>query len=224
MQSKTILFIADSLDNAHRFQKVLSTMDVEVLAGSSAQFSRLVVEHSDYDLIIYEVTGKSDAALAAIERAVTDAGSAAVLLIVDEADVDTLRLPVAMRSDFVVRGAGDAECALRVRNLLWPGSESGAADSLIIDSMTINLATYQVKVGGEPIDLTYLEYALLSFLATHPGRTYTRDALLSRVWGFDYYGGSRTVDVHVRRIRAKLGPELAWRLETVRGVGYLWSS
>ena len=65
--------------------------------------------------------------------------------------------------------------------------------------------------------------ALLAFLATHPGRTYSRDALLRHVWGFDYYGGSRTVDVHVRRIRAKLGPELAQHLETVRGVGYLWN-
>ena len=79
-----------------------------------------------------------------------------------------------------------------------------------------------VAVDGEPLDLTYLEYALLAFLATHPGRTYSRDALLRHVWGFDYYGGSRTVDVHVRRIRAKLGPELAQHLETVRGV-YLWN-
>ena len=93
-----------------------------------------------------------------------------------------------------------------------------------MDNMTINLATYQVTVGGEPLDFTYLEYALLAFLVTHPGRTYSRDALLRRVWGFDYYGGSRTVDVHVRRVRAKLGPELSQHLETVRGVGYLWSA
>ena len=66
--------------------------------------------------------------------------------------------------------------------------------------------------------------ATFAFLVTHPGRTYSRDALLRRVWGFDYYGGSRTVDVHVRRVRAKLGPELAQRLETVRGVGYLWNA
>jgi DNA-binding response OmpR family regulator len=90
--------------------------------------------------------------------------------------------------------------------------------------MTLNLATYQVLVGGEPVDFTYLEYALLSFLVRHPGHTFSRDSLLQHVWGFDYYGGSRTVDVHVRRIRAKLGAELAQHLETVRGVGYLWSS
>ena len=86
----------------------------------------------------------------------------------------------------------------------------------------INLSTYQVIVDGQPVDFTYLEYALLAFLVTHPSHAYSRDALLSRVWGFDYYGGSRTVDVHVRRVRAKLGNELASHLRTVRGVGYMW--
>ena len=123
----------------------------------------------------------------------------------------------------MVADASEEECATRIRQLLWPGNESSASDFIVVDSMTVNLATYQVKVGGEPLDLTYLEYALLVFLITHPGRTYSRDTLLRRVWGFDYYGGSRTVDVHVRRVRAKLGPELAQHLETVRGVGYLWS-
>ena len=102
--------------------------------------------------------------------------------------------------------------------------EPAALDCISVDGLVINLATYQVTINGEPIDFTYLEYALLSFLAKHPGRTFSRDALLQRVWGFDYYGGSRTVDVHVRRIRSKLGPDLAERLETVRGVGYLWNA
>ena len=69
-----------------------------------------------------------------------------------------------------------------------------------------------------------MEYALLAFLVTHPGRIYSREVLLSQVWGFDYYGGTRTVDVHIRRLRAKLGPEMAQHIETVRGAGYLWES
>ena len=98
------------------------------------------------------------------------------------------------------------------------------ADFIHMGALTVNLATYQVKVNGEPIDLTFMEYALLSFLVTHPGRIYSREVLLSQVWGFDYYGGSRTVDVHVRRLRAKLGPEVAQHIETVRGAGYLWQN
>ena len=145
-----------------------------------------------------------------------------MLIIVKEDMLSGFRLPVQINCDFVVHGASSEECSLRIRQLLWPGNESSTNDFISVDGMTINLATYQVAVNGEPIDFTYLEYALLAFLVTHPGRTYSRDALLRRVWGFDYFGCSRTVDVHVRRVRAKLGPELSQHLETVRGVGYLW--
>ena len=212
MQRKTVLFIADSLDNAHKFQSVLSGLDVDVVAGSSAH------------LVIYEARGDALDTVAQAESLLVEDGSTSMLVIVNEAQLSEFRLPVQIKADFVVHGASAEECAARIRQLLWPGNESSTSDYISVDNMTINLATYQVKVNGEPLDFTYLEYALLAFLVTHPGRTYSRDALLRRVWGFDYYGGSRTVDVHVRRVRAKLGPELAQRLETVRGVGYLWSA
>ncbi|MFA9270254.1 MAG: winged helix-turn-helix domain-containing protein, partial [Baekduiaceae bacterium] len=89
-------------------------------------------------------------------------------------------------------------------------------------SLEVNLATYPVTIGGKPVDFTFMEYELLKFFATHPGRVFSREALLSRVWGYDYYGGARTVDVHVRRLRAKLGQEHAGRIKTVRSVGYRW--
>ena len=223
MQRKTVIFVADSLDNAHKFQAVLSKLDVEVAAGSSVQFKKLLAQHPGYDLVIYESQGDSLGSIAQVEQVLVEDGSASLLVIVDDASLNEFRLPVQVKSDFVVRGASSEECSARIRQLLWPGHESSSSDYVVVDNMAINLATYQVTVGGQPLDLTYLEYALLAFLATHPGRTYSRDALLRRVWGFDYYGGSRTVDVHVRRVRAKLGPELAQHLETVRGVGYLWS-
>lgn len=225
MQRKQVIFIADSLDNAHKFQVVLSGLDVGVSAGSSLQFRKLLSEHETCDLVVYEATNDSQQSIAAIEQLLVDDGAGtAVLVIVREDMLSGFRLPVQLNSDFVVDGASADECSLRIRQLLWPGNESSTTDFISIDGMTINLATYQVTVSGEPVDFTYLEYALLAFLVTHPGRTYSRDALLRRVWGFDYFGGSRTVDVHVRRVRAKLGPELAQRLETVRGVGYLWSN
>jgi DNA-binding response OmpR family regulator len=92
------------------------------------------------------------------------------------------------------------------------------------DRLELNLATYQVTVEGEPVDFTYMEYELLKFLLTHPRRAFSREALLSQVWGYDFYGGARTVDVHVRRVRAKLGSEHATKLKTVRRVGYRWES
>ena len=84
----------------------------------------------------------------------------------------------------------------------------------------LNLETYQAAVAGRPLDLTYMEYELLKFLAAHPGKVFTRETLLSRVWGYEYYGGARTVDVHIRRLRAKLGEEHANLIQTVRSVGY----
>ena len=221
--SKSVMFVADSLDNAHKFQHVLASLDVDVSAGSSSQFEKLLAHRPGYDLVIYEARGEAPGCVAQVESLLVEE-TAALLVIVSEEQLPGFRLPVQVKSDFVVRGAGEAECAARIRQLLWPGNESSASDLVAVDSMTVNLATYQVTVAGEPLDLTYLEYALLAFFVTHPGRTYSRDALLRRVWGFDYYGGSRTVDVHVRRIRAKPGPELAQHLETVRGVGYLWSA
>ena len=97
-----------------------------------------------------------------------------------------------------------------------------ADDVLNIDNLEINLSTYQVTLDDEPIDLTLMEYSLLSFLATHPNRAYSREVLLHRVWGFEYCGGTRTVDVHIRRIRSKVGPQIAAHITTVRGVGYLF--
>jgi DNA-binding response OmpR family regulator len=94
------------------------------------------------------------------------------------------------------------------------------AEVVRMASLEVNLVTYQVAIAGRPIDFTYKEYELLRFLITHPGRVFSREALLNRVWGYDYYGGARTVDVHIRRLRAKLGQEHAGRIATVRGVGY----
>ncbi|MBQ9021141.1 MAG: winged-helix domain-containing protein [Eggerthellaceae bacterium] len=222
MQHKHVMFIADSLDNAYKFQAVLSDLGVDVDAGSSLQFGRLLASMPSCDLVIYELRDAALDSVATIERALLEHGGIPLLLIVRPSLLDKLSLPIQVRSDFCVTAAEAAECRLRIQSLLWPASDRSTSEIITVDSMTINLATYQVQVAGNPIDLTYLEYALLSFLVTHPGRTYSRDALLKRVWGFDYYGGSRTVDVHVRRVRAKLGPELAQHLETVRGVGYLW--
>jgi two-component system alkaline phosphatase synthesis response regulator PhoP len=106
---------------------------------------------------------------------------------------------------------------VRARQQVGGGEE---AKSVRVGTLVVDLATYQVTVDGEPVDFAFKEYELLRFLITHPGRVFSREALLNRVWGYDYYGGARTVDVHVRRLRAKLGSEHAARIQTVRGVGY----
>jgi DNA-binding response OmpR family regulator len=224
MERKKIVFIGESLEVVHKFKTVLSRLDVEVAAGSTDQLKNFLQDQSNFDLVVLEATKGASEKLSTFEQMLSEDGSGALLAVVNEEALSDLRLPIKVKSDFVVSSASVEECLARIRQLLWPGNESSSSDFITVENMTINLATYQVKVNGEPIDFTYLEYALLSFLVTHPGRTYSRDALLRRVWGFDYYGGSRTVDVHVRRVRSKLGPELSKRLKTIRSVGYLWNA
>lgn len=218
---KRVLFIANSLDNAYKFQQVLSNLGVEVTAGSTLLMDRLSSDDLRIDLVVFEARGTAFSALGEAVSLAERRGCP-LLVIVGKQDIEQLFLRTSVPSDFVVHGAGGQECGLRVKRLLGVRQADGEGEKIAVGSMLVNLATYQVTVSGEPIDLTYLEYALLSFLVQHPNRTFTRDSLLQNVWGFDYYGGSRTVDVHVRRIRAKLGPDLAQNLETVRGVGYLW--
>jgi DNA-binding response OmpR family regulator len=207
-----------------RLRDILDAMDVET-RFVSAPVLEIAHEYAsrEADLIILELDGAGVRDLRDIEEKLFSEGSATLFLIINAADISRLQLSSRLTIDFATHEAADAELAIRIKRLLWPGEESAGGDFVRLGALTLNLATYQVKVDGIVLDLTYLEYALLAFLVTHPGKTYSRDALLHRVWGFDYFGGSRTVDVHVRRIRAKLGPELAQHLETVRGVGYLWS-
>ena len=125
-------------------------------------------------------------------------------------------------ADFVCPTAPPNELKARAQRLMGEEEPVASDDVLNIDNLEINLATYQVTLDSEPIDLTLMEYSLLSFLATHPNRAYSREVLLHRVWGFEYCGGPRTVDVHIRRIRSKVGPQIAAHITTVRGVGYLF--
>ncbi|MGH2724259.1 MAG: winged helix-turn-helix domain-containing protein [Actinomycetota bacterium] len=121
--------------------------------------------------------------------------------------------------DFVHPDASEGEVRLRLAMLRVRRGEVGEA-VVRLGPVAINVETYQVTVGGQPLDLTYKEFELLRYLAEHAGRVYTRAKLLQEVWGYDFYGGTRTVDVHIRRLRAKLGPAHEHLIETVRGVGY----
>src|SRR6266542_6390181 len=117
--------------------------------------------------------------------------------------------------------ASDPATVLRVRLAMLIRRTGGADDATIrLGPLSINTDTYQVMVEGRVLDLTYKEFELLRFLTQRPGRVFTRGELLQQVWGYNFYGGTRTVDVHVRRLRAKLGSEHESLIETVRGVGY----
>ena len=126
--------------------------------------------------------------------------------------------------DVILTTAGPAELEARLRLSIGKtaAGHDGNNDSHVISSsgLVVDDATYTAKLENRTLDLTFKEFELLKFLAQHPGRVFTRQQLLQEVWGYDYFGGTRTVDVHVRRLRAKLGVENETLIGTVRNVGY----
>lgn len=123
-------------------------------------------------------------------------------------------------SDVVLVTAGPAELEARIRLLLGNNPAEGLISA---GGITIDEQAYSAVLDGHPLDLTYTEFELLKYLVQHPGRVFSREHLLADVWGYDYYGGTRTVDVHIRRLRAKLGSEHESLIGTVRNVGYRFS-
>ena len=143
-----------------------------------------------------------------------------MLLLVGGAQLSELEHRDEFFDDFCLAPFHPAELEARLRHLMVTDVDLHRAELVEYGELTLNLETYQAVISGRPLDMTYMEYELLKFLAQNPGKVFTREMLLSRVWGYEYYGGARTVDVHVRRLRAKLGEEYAGLIQTVRSVGY----
>lgn len=157
-----------------------------------------------------------------------------------KADKRTARIPIIMLTakaeeidkvlglelgadDYVVKPFSVRELMARVKAVLRRSSQEGPQEeALQIDCLRLDFSSYQAWLAGEELVLTPKEFELLKLLVTSPGRAFSRDELLERIWGYEYYGDTRTVDVHIRHLRAKLGerPGLSERIETVRGVGY----
>jgi DNA-binding response OmpR family regulator len=143
-----------------------------------------------------------------------------LLLLVPAHHLAELELREDLFDDFCVAPCTGAELEARLKHLFWRSGGGTRPELIEYGVLVLNLETYQAAISGRPLDLTYMEYELLKYLASHPGKVFTRETLLSRVWGYEYYGGARTVDVHIRRLRAKLGEEHASLIQTVRSVGY----
>ncbi|MBU6232800.1 MAG: response regulator transcription factor [Acidobacteria bacterium] len=143
-----------------------------------------------------------------------------IVLVLDRYQLDELTFREDLFDDFVVAPVDPSELAARLHHRLRRAGHEGSTSLVEEGGLILNLETYQATIDGRAMDLTYMEYELLRFLATNPQRVFTRETLLNRVWGYEYYGGARTVDVHIRRLRAKLGEENAHLIQTVRSVGY----
>ncbi len=183
-----------------------------------------LLEAPDSDLIL--VDGRQDlAGTRDLCRLIRTTGSGVpVLVIVTEGGLAVVSHDWGI-DDVLLHTCGPAELEARIKLAIGRlAAEREATDPeahvIRTGEVVVDEATYTAKISGRPLDLTFKEFELLKFLAQHPGRVFTREQLLQEVWGYDYFGGTRTVDVHVRRLRAKLGPENETLIGTVRNVGY----
>ena len=222
MHHKKVLLISRTTRLHDRMRELSHELDISVLLATPDTFDQAIASGNDFGLVTLDIAGVTDDLISRVSAYSAENGCVPQLIVVDEEKLGSLRMPVQGRNDFILATAGQAEFEVRMTQLLWPGEENAPSDIVVIDNMTINLATYQIYIDDKPVDLTLMEYSLLSFLATHPSRAYSRETLLHRVWGFEYCGGTRTVDVHIRRVRSKVGPQVANHIVTVRGVGYLF--
>ena len=142
-----------------------------------------------------------------------------VLLVVDRTLTAELADEGAI-DDFLLSPIDRTELRVRLTRLSGRSGSPDPGETLRFRDLELNTATYQATVATVPVDLTFMEYELLRFFVENPARVWSRDQILAKVWGYDYFGGSRTVDVHVRRLRAKLGEERSSWITTVRSVGY----
>jgi DNA-binding response OmpR family regulator len=161
-----------------------------------------------------------DAGLAiTVGRKIREELGVPVLLVVDRTFTANLSTEAGF-DDFILTPVDHTELEVRLRKLDRVDAVDSVDPVLRHLDLELNTATYQATIAGQPRDLTFMEYELLRFFVEHPQRVWTREQILSHVWGYDYFGGSLTVDVHVRRLRAKLGEERSSWIATVRSVGY----
>ena len=218
----TLLLLTSALQSSAEVLPALALLphQVKILPAAGAA----LLDAPDADLVL--VDGRQELAHARdLCRLIRTTGSdSPLLLVVTEGGLSVVAADWGM-DDVVLCTAGPAEVEARIRlaiGRLAARRDPDDPEAHVIRSgeVVVDDAAYTAKLGGRALDLTFKEFELLKFLAQHPGRVFTRQQLLQEVWGYDYFGGTRTVDVHVRRLRAKLGPENEVLIGTVRNVGY----
>ncbi|TFD86142.1 response regulator transcription factor [Cryobacterium serini] len=177
-----------------------------------------LIKAPDSDLILVDARSNLAAAKSLCQILRTMGSSIPLLLVITEGGLAAVS-PDWGVDDVILDTAGPAEVDARIRLTAGRLARTEPSNTIRAAGVVIDEASYSAKVHGKPLDLTYKEFELLRFLAAHPARVFTREQLLSEVWGYDYFGGTRTVDVHVRRLRAKLGDQESL-IGTVRNVGY----
>ena len=188
------------------------------LASDREEPVRQVTEQA-HDLVLVEMDGHSPDSRRELAQRLKEKRHLPVIALVSKESLDSLDGDLSV-DDFVIMPCEVTELVLRVKRLLNKTNNRDDGAIIRCGDLVIDQNKCEVSIEGRLVVLTFREYELLKFLASNRGRVFTRDALLDKVWGYDYYGGDRTVDVHIRRLRSKLEDSTHTFIETVRNIGY----
>lgn len=214
---RALLVVRDK-ENGAELRKSLSQADLACSVTSYNNGVREAIAEAKPDVLLYE-TDEQSPAIPEIIRKIKQGENLPVIALIPEKMLE--KTDFQLDADDFIAGPYDArELALRINRVLRKTAGNEEGEQIKCEGLMIDLATCEVTIDGRLVELTFKEYEVLKLLAGNKGRVYTRAALLDKIWGYDYFGGDRTVDVHVRRLRSKIEDANHIYIETVRNIGY----
>jgi two-component system, OmpR family, alkaline phosphatase synthesis response regulator PhoP len=223
---KRILIVASNAVGARELDSGLTQMGFACLTVNNADIAMDTVRKETLDMVLVDADGLSTSSWSSLKTKqlpkIKSAVHLPVIVLMPTGILDGVDSDFQI-DDFIVRPFNLSELVVRIRRILNRTNNDGNQDSVRGGDLMIDVAKCEVSVNGRLVVLTFKEYELLKFLMRHKGKVFTREALLNEVWGYDYYGGDRTVDVHIRRLRSKVEDADHTFIETVRNIGYKFS-
>jgi two-component system alkaline phosphatase synthesis response regulator PhoP len=215
-----VFMIADGKEQVRRLGSELASMGLVCSIDSEGEKAIEDVGERAPDLVLVTIDGKPHSSeMLHLARNIKEESHLPVIALLSRGALD--RLDSAFPADdFVVEPWDATEVVARAKRILGRAKNTTGQELIKCGDLTIDVAKYEAYVNNRIIELTFKEYELLRFLASNKGRVFTREALLNEVWGYDYYGGDRTVDVHITRLRSKIENSTHTFIETVRNIGY----
>jgi DNA-binding response OmpR family regulator len=214
---KIFIIAREGKDREELYQNLIQKGYGCSMAREEEAVSSQIAEQAP-DLVL--VASQSHARIRGLAREIKQMRNLPIISLIEMEMLTDINGHLNLVDDFVIQPYDPRELNLRVERLLHKTRKAEDGEVIRCGDLLIDLAKYEVSVGGRPVMLTFKEYELLKFLASNAGRAFTREALLNQVWGYDYYGGDRTVDVHITRLRSKIENLSNVSIETVRNIGY----
>jgi DNA-binding response OmpR family regulator len=221
---KTILLYSKNNENIKKIKNILESKDCLVQAEGTIESLSLPAE--DITLLIIDSANLKELDPTSLKKLNYGFNKSGILkiLIIETPQLDIFFENEIEFDDFILNTQLEEELSARIKALTLKKKIFPPKNSIVVNNLVLNLDKYELSVNHKPIELTFKEFELFKLLLQHQDKVFSRNRLLSTVWDYDFYGGSRTVDVHIRRLRSKIPPPYNLMLKTVRNVGYMFST